>query len=182
MDYNLESSFSSSINHEICGKFYFAHYLKISFFVILIFQLLVALAFAAVVAMPEADAYYNRFPGYYNRNFNYYRGYGYSGYPFPEAHPTALIAPEDGAMYEYSYGYPSQYYEYSGSGYYGMPSRNFYGRRFWKRDAEAAAEAFNRYYEYSGYNRWGGYPNNWNSMNNYYGMRPYSFYGPYIMY
>ena len=148
--------------------------------------MLVALAFAAVVAMPEADAYYNRFPGYYNRNFNYYRGYGYSGnpgYPFPEAQPTALIAPEDGAMYEYSYGYPSQYYEYSGSGYYGMPSRNFYGRRFWKRDAEAAAEAFNRYYEYSGYNRWGGYPNNWynwNSMNNYYGMRPYSFYGPYM--
>lgn len=180
MDYNLESSFSSSINHEICGKFYFAHYLKISFFVTLIFQLLVALAFAAVVAVPEADAYYNRFPGYYNRNFNYYRGYGYSGYPFLEAQPTALIAPEDGAMYEYSYGYPSQYYEYSGSGYYGMPSGNFYGRRFWKRDAEAAAEAFNRYYEYSGYNRWGGYPNNWYSMNKYYGMRPYSFNGPYM--
>merc|ERR1711862_944328 len=58
--------------------------------------LLVALAFAAVLAMPEADAYYNRFPGYYNRNFNYYRGYGYSGYPFLEAQPTALIAPEDG--------------------------------------------------------------------------------------
>ena len=173
MDYNLESSFSSSINHEICGKFYFAHYLKIlkvSFLVLL--QLLVALAFAAVVAMPEADAYYNRFPGYYNRNFNYYRGYGYSGNPG---------YPEDGAMYEYSYGYPSQYYEYSG--YYGMPSRNFYGSRFWRRDAEASAEAFNGYYGYSGYNRWGGYPNmysNWNSMNNYYGMRPYSFYGPYM--
>merc|ERR1712141_671190 len=197
--------------------------------------LLVALAFAAVAAEPEADAeaYYSSYygyPGYYNRNsfnnFNYNRGYGYSGnYGFPsrtyyfnnnwnrmnnfrnfykreaEAEPTAVTAPEADArmMYGYSYGYPSQMYGYSG--YYGMPSRTFYGNRIYKRDAEAtaeaeaAAEAYNNYYGYSGYantynnNRWGGYRNNWynnwNRMNNYYsyGMRPYArtyMYGRYM--
>ena len=163
-----------------------------------------------------AEAYYSRyygFPGFYN-NFN--PGFGFPGnYGFPsrsnfynnwnmmnnfrnfykreavtEAEPTAVAAPKADAqigfgMYGSGNGFPSQFYGYGQN--YGMPSRNFYGSRFWKRDAEAtaeadaAADAYNRYYETYRYlqsfnnNRMGGY-----GMNNYYGMRPYSFYDRYM--
>ena len=186
--------------------------------------MLVALAFTAVVAEPEAEAYYSRYygyPGFYN---NFMPGYGYSGfsgyYGFPsrsyfynnwnrmnnfrnfykreavtEAEPTAVAAPEAESQigfgmngyYGYNNGFPSQF---SGmQQQYGMPSGNFYGNRFWKRDAEAVAEAeaaaqyYNRYYETYRYLQnfrptgMGGY-----RMNNYYGMRPIpnSFYGSFM--
>ena len=186
--------------------------------------MLVALALTAVVAEPEAEAYYSRYygyPGFYN---NFMPGYGFSGfsgyYGFPsrsyfynnwnrmnnfrnfykreavtEAEPTAVAAPEAEAQigfgmngwYGNSNGFPSQF---SGmQQQYGMPSGNFYGNRFWKRDAEAVAEAeaaaqyYNRYYETYRYLQnfrptgMGGY-----RMNNYYGMRPIpnSFYGSFM--
>ena len=173
--------------------------------------MLVALAFTTVVAEPEAgaEAYYSRYYGFpgFNNNFNpgfgfpsrsnFYNNWNmmnnfrnfYKREAVTEAEPTAVAAPEADAqigfgMYGYGNGFPSQY------GYgqnYGMPSRNFYGIRFWKRDAEAtaeaeaAADAYNRYYEtYRNLqsfnnNRMGGY-----RMNNYYGMRPYSFYDRYM--
>ena len=161
---------------------------------------------------------YYGFPGFYN-NFNPGFGFpGNYGFPsrsyfynnwnrmnnfrnfykreaVTEAEPTAVAAPEAEAQigfgmngyYGYSNGFPSQF---SGmQQQYGMPSGNFYGNRFWKRDAEAIAEAeaaaqyYNRYYETYRYLQnfrstgMGGY-----RMNNYYGMRPIpnSFYGSFM--
>merc|ERR1719282_260219 len=96
--------------------------------------LLVALAFAAVAAEPEADAeaYYSSYYGYpgrtyyFNNNWNRMNNFRNFYKREAEAEPTAVTAPEADArmMYGYSYGYPSQMYGYSG--YYGIPSRTFY--------------------------------------------------------
>ena len=87
--------------------------------------MLVALAFAAVVAEPEADA--NADAGYYGYYglgyYGYPYRYGYYGHPYrwghylgkreAEAEPTAAAEPEAGI-----YGYPG-YYRYGS--YRGFP-------------------------------------------------------------
>ena len=108
--------------------------------------MLVALAAAAVMAEPEAEAspesYYY---GYYG--YPAYRGYygwgGYYGYPYrywkrdAEAAPTAAAAPAADAdaspesWYYGYYGHPYRYWGYGYRGYYGYPYRYW-----WKRSAE----------------------------------------------
>merc|ERR1711997_1201624 len=110
----------------------------------------VALALAAVVAEPEADAAADAYYGYYGRPAYYgQRWGGYNGYY--------------GNYYGYG-GYPRTY----GYGY----------NRFWKREAEAEPEAkpeaaADAYYGYYGYPRSYGYGNYYGYGNRYYG----NFYG-----
>merc|ERR1711982_234022 len=119
--------------------------------------LLVALAAAAVMAEPEADAspesYYYGYYGGYPYHRGYWGGYrGYYGYPYrywkreAEAAPTAAAAPAadadaDAAPYYYGYyGHPYRYGGYYG-GYYGLGYRGYYGYpyRYWKREAQEAS-------------------------------------------
>merc|ERR1712020_331346 len=113
----------------------------------------VALALAAVVAEPEADAaadayygYYGR-PAYYGQRWGGYNGYygnfyGYGGYP---------------RTYGYGYGYS----------------------RFWKRDADAEPEAEAKpeaeadpaayYYGFYGHHPYNAYNRAYYGMSRYYG-------------
>ena len=114
----------------------------------LYFQLLVALAFAAVVAEPEADAEahygligygYSGYPGIYR--YNYYGTRGYFGYPYRfgyygrywKREAEADAAPEADAAADAWYGYygyrPYGYYGYR-HGYYARPY-GYYGRYWW---------------------------------------------------
>ena len=123
--------------------------------------MLVALAFAAVVAEPEADAEahygligygYSGYPGIYR--YNYYGTRGYFGYPYRFGYygrywkRDAETDAESQRYYGYG-NYPSPAY---GMGYaYGMGlgyPRFINNGRFWKRDAEAdaAAEAYFQYF------------------------------------
>merc|ERR1712113_1095752 len=107
--------------------------------------IIVALALAAVMAEPEADAqyYYNRFYnngyGYYNRGQGYFNR-GFYGYPMMGYNRMWKRDAEAVSEADADAQYPG--YQWYGNQYHGYPmSYGFNYNRMWKRDAEAVSES-----------------------------------------
>merc|ERR1712018_137508 len=124
----------------------------------------VALALAAVVAEPEADAaadayygYYGR-PAYYGQRWGGYNGYygnfyGYGGYPRTYGYGYNRFWKRDADAEPEAEADPAAYYY----GFYGHHPYNFYNRGY-----------YGNYYGY-GYPRSYGYGNYYGYGNRYYG-------------
>merc|ERR1711944_269366 len=137
--------------------------------------IIVALALAAVMAEPEADAqyWYNRF---YNNGYGYYNpGQGFFNrgfYGYPMMGYNRMWKRDAEAVSEAD---ADAQYQWYGNQYYGYPMSYGYNyNRMWKRDAEpeADADAEAQYYYSKYYNsRPYGFYNNQQYGNQYYGQR-----------
>ena len=116
-------------------------------------QLIVALALAAVVAEPEADASAQYLSYYDSPGSNYGSYYGYPGSYYGQRY----------------YGYPGTYYGQRWGN--GWENNNRYMVSVFKREAEAEAEADPAYYRTYGYGR----PYNYNVRPYNYNVRPYNY-------